>query len=266
MIGHPVSQSVSPEIHAAFARLTAQDISYELLDATPEQFVSAVEKFRADGGKGLNVTLPHKAAACALADDVSQRAKVAGAANTLIFGDNGIAADNTDGVGLVRDLEHHHFALNGLTILIVGAGGACCGLVQPLLEAGVREIIITNRTYARAKEVVGMLKQHFGSAVNAVALEELKSIKCDALINATSASLSGAVPDLEGLALENVKWGYDLVYAKDGNKTVFAQWLTEQGVPAEDGYGMLIEQAAESFYLWRGVRPPTSTLRRDATQ
>lgn len=262
LIGHPVSQSLSPKIHARFAELTRQDMRYELLDAEPRQFARAVAEFRAAGGKGLNVTLPHKAAARAMADEVSVRAQAAGAANTLIFdGDEKIIADNTDGIGLVRDLRHHQFAVADRVILIVGAGGACRGIIHPLLEARAREIVIVNRTPARAERVVEDLSAFVGGALRAMPVEALATIQCDALINATAASLSGDVPQLPELALEHIEWGYDLAYAKADEETAFVEWLRTRSIRAQDGYGMLIEQAAESFYLWRGVQAPTADLR-----
>ena len=263
LIGHPVSQSVSPAIHAKFAELTRQDMSYELLDVEPERFEQAVAAFRADGGKGLNVTLPHKTAACAMADKVSARAQAAQAANTLIFDAESadVFADNTDGLGLVRDLQHHQFQVAGCAILIVGAGGACRGIIQPLLEAQAREIVVVNRTSGRAERMVDDMVSYVGNAVRAVPIGNLATVKCDALINATAASLDGQVPSLPGLNPDALAWGYDLAYAKGDAETAFVDWLRARGVRAQDGYGMLVEQAAESFYLWRGVRPPTTDLR-----
>lgn len=257
LIGHPVGQSLSPKIHAQFAAQTGHDIRYELLDVEPGRFEAAVAEFRDAGGKGLNVTLPHKTAAHALAGRASVRAQAAQAANTLIFDGDGVAADNTDGVGMVRDLQRHAFTIQGRVILILGAGGACRGIIQPLFEAGAREIFIANRTAERAGQVAEALGEY--GAVRAIPNDAVAKTKCDAVVNATSASLSGQVPATP--PPDNLQWGYDLAYAKSaGEKTAFVAWLEARKVPAHDGYGMLIEQAAESFYLWRGVRPQTDAL------
>ena len=255
LIGHPVAQSLSPLIHARFAERTGQDMTYELLDAPPERFAAAVAEFRAAGGKGMNVTLPHKAAACALADRVGEHARATGAANTLIFGEE-LVADNTDGVGLVRDLAQRKFAVDGRAILILGAGGACRGIIPPLLKAGVGEIVITARTPKSAAQIAEAMASY--GAVRASPDGVPPRAGYDAVINATSASLSGELPTTP--SPDDLEWGYDLAYAKGSDKTVFVEWLEAHGVRALDGYGMLIEQAAESFYLWRGVRPRTDDL------
>ena len=253
LIGNPVAHSISPRIHSLFAQQTGEDISYVLVLALRSNFSGTVKAFIKEGGKGANVTLPFKDKACRFANECSERAAVAEAANTLIFRDDGtIYADNTDGVGLLDDLQRLNCAVEGQSLLVVGAGGACCGIVPALLEARPRELVIANRTPDKAQALAKRFAR-FGP-VTACAIEELARRRFDGVINATSASLKNAVPALPDTFAEHLGWGYDLVYANE--PTPFVKWLDERGVAtAHDGMGMLVAQAAASFDLWRGVKP-----------
>jgi shikimate dehydrogenase len=249
LIGQPVAHSKSPRIHASFARATGQDIDYGLIEAPLEGFVAEVERFRAAGGKGLNVTLPFKEQAFGYCARHSERARQARAVNTIRFEDS--FGDNTDGIGLVRDLSQHlRFALQGRSILILGAGGAVRGVVGALLDAGAARVVIANRTLAKAQA----LAERF--SVQARALDALGGERYDAIINATSAGLTGALELPEGL-FEPSMLAYDMVYGRD---TPFLAAARRAGALACDGLGMLVEQAAESFFVWRGVRPATAPV------
>ena len=261
LIGHPVTHSLSPRIHARFAEQTGEAVAYELIEAPRAGFAGALARFIAEGGRGLNVTLPFKEEAHRRATSVSARARAAGAVNTLAMRPGGeIYGDNTDGAGFIRDL-HANCGLQtrGRDVLVLGAGGAARGIVPPLLESGVASIVIANRTVERALS----LERLFGSAggVSSCAFDELAGRRFHGIVNATSASLAGEAPALpESVEAE---WGYDLAYAKAG-ATAFVRWLERRGVRrAFDGLGMLVEQAAESFFLWRGVRPQTTPVIRE---
>jgi shikimate dehydrogenase len=272
VIGQGVSHSRSPQIHALFARATHQSMEYGLIDAAPALFAATVREFFAAGGCGLNVTVPHKQAALQLADTLTPRAQRAGAVNTLARGqatDAGAAllGDNTDGAGLVRDLTVNlGCALRGARVLLLGAGGAARGIIAPLLEAGVATLIIHNRHAARAQQ----LAREFAdlgavSADHTVVAEGRGNTAQSAargyelVINATSASLRGELPLVPALAVGPRTFCYDCAYgARD---TVFVQWARSAGaLRAAMGLGMLVEQAAESFLLWRGVRPDTAPV------
>jgi shikimate dehydrogenase len=249
LIGNPVAHSKSPQIHAEFARATGQDIDYGLIEAPLDAFAQAVEHWRSSGGKGLNVTLPFKHRAFGLCARVSERARLAQAVNTLRFDDS--FGDNTDGIGLVRDFsENLEFKLQGRSVLLLGSGGAAQGAVGALLEAGVARLVIANRTVSRAQELA---RRFAGTA--ACGYEALDAGEAfDIVINATSAGLDDAAPPLgEGL-LKNAALAYDMVYGRD---TPFLAAARRAGVRTCDGLGMLVEQAAESFFVWRGVRPAT---------
>jgi shikimate dehydrogenase len=251
VIGHPVAHSRSPWIHAEFARACRQDLEYGLIEAAPGGFVAAVDAFRASGGKGLNVTLPFKGEACAYARRLSTRARAAGAVNTLLFGDE-VAGDNTDGVGLVRDLQDHlGLPPRGCRTLLMGAGGAAQGVVQALLDAGVQSLTIANRTEDKARALAARF--HCRGAGYA----ELAGQAFDLVVNATSAGLAGAAPPLPGGLLRRQMLAYDMVYGRD---TPFLAAARAAGARVSDGLGMLVEQAAESFFLWRGVRPQTAPV------
>jgi len=249
VIGNPVAHSRSPAIHAEFARATGEDIEYGRIEAPLEGFAQAVERFRAAGGKGLNVTLPFKREAFALCARVSERARLAHSANTLRFEDS--FGDNTDGVGLIRDLSQNlGVPLNGKAVLLLGAGGAAQGVAGALLDAGARRLVIANRTVAKAQALAG----GFASA-SACGYADLGADHFDLVINATSAGLSGASPALPAGVFDARTLAYDMTY---GRETPFMAAARRAGARVSDGLGMLVEQAAESFFVWRGVRPPTA--------
>jgi shikimate dehydrogenase len=259
LIGHPIDHSRSPLIHTLFARQTQQKLTYEPIDAEPKDFETAVRGFAAAGGKGVNVTVPHKEAAFALVNERSEAANAAGAVNTISFVAGRLRGDNTDGIGLIRDLTtNQHVTLAGRRILVLGAGGAARGIVGPLLASRPAELVIANRTKARAEALVEQFKSPAG--VSTVAFEELaKLAPFDVLLNATSAGLKGEQPPFPGSIVGPASVCYDLVYSmKD---TPFVAWARENGAArALQGWGMLVEQAAESFFIWRGVRPDTRPI------
>jgi shikimate dehydrogenase len=248
VVGNPVAHSRSPWIHAEFARATGHDLDYERIEAPLDGFERTVEGFRVAGGKGLNVTLPFKEAAFRYCTSVSKRAAAAQAVNTLAFGD-GVFGDTTDGVGLVADLSDNlGLSLGGKAVLLMGAGGAAQGAVQALLEAGVARLVIANRTVARAEALAARF------AVTGSSYEALRGQVFDVVINATSAGLLNEAPSLPAPVLQGASLAYDMVYGRD---TPFLVMARAAGVRACDGLGMLVEQAAESFLVWRGVRPDT---------
>jgi len=248
LVGNPVGHSKSPRIHAEFARATGQHLEYGLIEAPLDGFAQAVEVFRAAGGRGLNVTLPFKQQAFALCTRVSERARLAGVANTLVLDQD--LCDNTDGIGLVRDLsENLGFGLKNRRVLLLGAGGAAQGVIGALLEAGAQRLVIANRTVGRAKTVAARFA---GTA--ACGYEALAGESFDLVVNATSAGLSGETPALPPKLLTEKTLAYEMVY---GRETPFLAAAHRAGARVSDGLGMLVEQAAESFFLWRGVRPPT---------
>ena len=261
MIGHPVAHSLSPFIHARFARQFGWQPDYGRLECAPDRFEATVREFMRAGGKGLNVTLPFKEQALALAGEARPAARLAGAANVLCFDDGGISCDNTDGGGLVRDLAVNlGIELSGLRLMVLGAGGAARGILGALCAAGIREIVLVNRTLARAEK----LATEF-TAVRAMPIETPAWEPCDGILNATSASLQDALPGLAVLP-PGLGWGYDLAYS--AGPTSFIKYLRNNGVErAFDGFGMLIEQAVLSFKIWHGVTPaaaPVATALRDA--
>jgi shikimate dehydrogenase len=252
VIGHPVAHSRSPWIHARFARATAQDLEYGRIEAPPERFADAVTAFRRTGGKGLNVTLPHKEAAYRLCDEHSRRAEAAGAVNTLVFGD-ALFGDNTDGAGLVRDIEANEgYRLRGRSVLLLGAGGAARGVAGTLLESGAARLTIANRTVDKARRLAARFP---GTA--ACGFADLAGQRFDIVINATSAGLQDVALPLPGGLLAADGLAYDMVYGRD---TPFLTAARAQRARVRDGLGMLVEQAAESFLLWRGVRPDTRAV------
>ena len=260
VIGNPVAHSKSPAIHARFAEQTAQDMTYTTLAADDDGFESTVELFRGQGGRGLNVTLPFKHRAFALGDRRSDRAEQALAANTLDFRDGVICADNTDGCGLVRDLAVNlACTLRDKRILLMGAGGAAYGVCGPLLDEGPAELVVANRTPEKA---IAMCR-HFsklhrsGSVLSAVTFDDLRSRAFDVVVNATSAGLSGEMPSLSSRLFAPYALAYEMVY---GRSTPFLDFAHAHGARTADGLGMLVEQAAESFFIWRGVRPETAPV------
>ena len=253
VFGHPVSHSLSPKIHALFAAQTAQDMTYAAICAPLDGFAGAVHGFiEADGGvaKGANVTVPFKLEAFRLADVLTPCAAAAGAVNTLSFTADGMHGDNTDGAGLVRDLTANlGVSLAGLRILVLGAGGAAQGVILPLREQNPAELFIANRTADKAQKLAAV----FG--VTGGGFDELNQHTFDLVINATSAGLSGAVLPAPSF-LPNAL-AYEMVY---GLQTAFMQAARAAGAHVADGLGMLVEQAAEAFFVWRGVRPETAPV------
>jgi shikimate dehydrogenase len=256
LVGHPVEHSRSPLIHTVFARQTRQRLTYELIDAEPAAFETAVRGFGAAGGKGLNVTVPHKQAAFALCKKLSDAATAAGAVNTISIEPGGLHGHNTDGIGLVRDLTVNlRRSLAGKRIVVLGAGGAARGVIGPLLNEKPAELVIANRTKDRADEVAAKF-----AGVVARAFDELAFLRpFDVVVNATSAGLKGESPPFPPALVGPRSFCYDLVYGS--TDTPFVAWAKTNGAErAVHGWGMLVEQAAESFAIWRGVRPDTRPL------
>ena len=261
LIGHPVEHSRSPLIHTVFARQTGQRLTYELIDAEPPAFETAVRGFGAAGGKGVNVTVPHKEAAFALCKLASEAATAAGAVNTITFAQGVLTGHNTDGSGFIRDLTVNlRQQLAGKRIVVLGAGGAARGIIGPLLNEKPGELTIANRTRERADEVVAKL----GGTLLARTFAELAELPpVDFLINATSAGLKGEAPPFPNSLVGPSTFCYDLVYSS--SDTPFVAWAKTHGAArAVHGWGMLVEQAAESFEIWRGVRPDTKQLLKQA--
>jgi shikimate dehydrogenase len=259
VLGNPVAHSKSPRIHTLFAEQTGQDIEYSRILVEPGGFSAAVAEFVDRGGKGVNITVPFKEAAWRLAHTRSQRAEHAGAVNTLVLDRNGQHfGDNTDGIGLVRDLRNNHGArLQDKRILLLGAGGAARGVIEPLLQERPALLVIANRTAEKAVN----LARHFCSLghTEGCGLPDVAGQRFDIIINATAASLSDAVPDIDPGVITAQSWCYDMMYGKE--MTTFMQWADSHGAgTVMDGLGMLVEQAAESFYLWRKVRPDSTPV------
>ena len=259
VMGYPVAHSRSPVIHRLFALQTGQNMAYELLGVPPGELEKAVREFAEGGGKGLNITLPHKTAAVALADRLSERAERAGAVNTLDFRDGRVFGDNTDGAGLMRDLTRNlGLAVADLDIVILGAGGAVRGILGPLLAAGPRSVTIANRDVAKARELANEFSARV--PVSARKFREVTSA-CSLLVNATSAGVKGEAPPWPAAAVGPDTFCYDLSYGL--SPTPFSRWCVERGAArVVMGWGMLVEQAAESFFLWRGIRPDTEPVLR----
>jgi shikimate dehydrogenase len=259
VFGNPVRHSKSPEIHAMFAQQCAQAMTYRAVLVAPGGFTDAAQKFFAGGGAGLNITVPFKRDAFEFADQVSARAARAGAVNTLYRGEDGaIEGDNTDGVGLVRDLiSNLGWTVQGARVLLVGAGGAARGVLEPLLLEQPGELLVVNRTGSRAEQLVAEFAGIGSLAGGAIHLAEGRQF--DLVINATSAGLSGEAPELSGSLLRERSCCYDMVYGAE--PTPFMRWAAHHAAWAvADGLGMLVEQAAESFYIWRGARPDTGPV------
>ena len=256
VMGNPVAHSRSPFIHAEFARQVGHAIAFTLCHVEISRFREAVGEFRAGGGRGASVTLPFKEEAHALSGQRTARAERAGAVNTLGFDGDRIWGDNTDGAGLVRDLERNlGVTLAGRGILLLGAGGAARGVIGPLLEASPARLVVANRTASRAEA----LRRHFGDGIEACGLDRLPAARFDLIVNATSASLSGETPPVPAALLRPGGVAYDMMYA--ARPSPFMRWAESAGASvAADGAGMLVEQAAEAFRLWRGVRPRTGPV------
>jgi shikimate dehydrogenase len=256
VIGHPVAHSKSPEIHTRFAAQTGQSLHYERLLAPLDGFAATLHAFMREGGKGVNVTVPFKLEAHALAAVLTQRAHAAGAVNTLKFDGGTIFGDNTDGVGLVADIVYGSgIALTGKRVLLLGAGGAARGTILSLLQEEPAQLVIVNRTPAKAEA----LEQRFAAHGRVLACKwtELRG-RFDIVINATSASLAAELPPIPAEVYDGDTFAYDMMYGK--LPTVFMQFAKQRGATVRDGLGMLIEQAAEAFQIWRGVRPNTASV------
>jgi len=259
VIGNPVAHSKSPQIHTLFAEQTGQTLVYTSELAEIGQFAATVKHFFQHHGKGLNITVPFKEEAWAYATQRSDRAQRAGAVNTLkLLPDGQVYGDTTDGVGLVRDLiQNHGILIKGRSILIIGAGGAVRGVLESLLEQQPTSLLISNRTKHKAVQ----LAEDFSDLghIDGCGLDELNHSGFDIVINGTSASLQGELPPLPGSIFNQGACSYDMMYA--AQPTAFMQWSQDNGAQQVfDGLGMLVEQAAESFYLWRGVRPQTAPV------
>ena len=256
VIGNPVAHSLSPVIHARFAASTGQVMEYARLLVPLDAFETQVRAFFEAGGRGANVTLPFKREAFAFAARASERASLAGAANFLVCRGTAVEADNTDGAGLVRDLAANLGPkLEGARVLLVGAGGAARGVVAPLLGAGIASLAIANRTLANAEA----LATRFAPLGNVEALAlDADTGPFDVVINATSTSTQGEALELPRGAIAPGTFAYDMAYGDAARP--FLQRARDRGAAASDGLGMLVEQAAESFFLWRGVRPDTRTV------
>jgi shikimate dehydrogenase len=260
VLGHPIAHSQSPKIHALFAAQTGQDMSYAALDVEPGTLPDVLERVIVqEGVVGMNVTVPYKTEAFELCDMVSPRARRARAVNTLLFNVDALRGDNTDGVGLMRDLKNLGFEVEEKRILILGAGGAVRGILEPILRKSIDGLCIANRTVEKAEALVKEFVDLATTSVEALSFEALAEQQpFDAVINATSASLSGDLPPLPEHLLTEDAWAYDLMYA--AQPTPFMQWASAHGARVADGLGMLVEQAAESFSIWRGVRPQTAPV------
>ncbi len=258
VVGNPVAHSLSPEIHAAFARETGQDIDYVKLPAPLTEFAATVLEFRALGGCGVNVTVPFKHEAWSLAEVRTDDAQNARAVNTLAFRDGTIIGHNTDGIGLVTDIETNlGFPIQDKRVLLMGSGGASYGVTQPLLKAKPSRLVVTNRTLPKAQTLVRHFEhvaQQEQVAMSAQAYEELGAERFDLVINATSAGLVGKMPALPRGVFSASGLAYDMVYRKT---TPFMQFAQSEGARSADGLGMLVEQAAAAFFFWRGVHPRT---------
>jgi len=261
VIGNPIAHSKSPLIHTAFAAQTGQDIQYDRVLAPLDGFAATVASLRENGFRGANVTVPFKLEAFNLANRLTERASDAGAVNTLLFSDQGIVGDNTDGVGLVRDIRNNlGVAVAGKRVLLIGAGGAAEGVLHPLLEQQPALLIIANRTLDRALSMVKKVEEQGDFrfvSVNAYAFEDLQGQAFDIVINATSAGLSDSRLPLPDDIFAPGALAYDMMYGRD---TPFMQFARAHGARVADGLGMLVEQAAESFFLWRGIRPLTAPV------
>lgn len=269
VFGNPISHSKSPFIHGQFAAPTQESLTYEAILAPVDGFEASLTAFFNAGGKGANVTVPFKEQAFTLCDSISPEAKLAGAVNTLsLLADGTIRGDNTDGLGLVADLIANLGSLQDQRVLLIGAGGAARGCILPLLNAGIAQLTISNRTHTKAQHLVDIFTSvdngAYVSKVTAVEMSELAG-EFDIIINSTSASLAGELPPLPAHIITTQTVCYDMMYG--ASVTAFNQWALSQGAAkAIDGLGMLVGQAAKSFTLWRGVEPDTQvvlTLLRD---
>ena len=259
VMGNPIAHSKSPQIHALFAQQTQQAMSYAAIYVELGAFPEAVKQFVREGGKGFNITVPFKQEAWAIADERSERAQFAGAVNTIAVREDGsLYGDNTDGIGMVRDITvNHGCAITNKRVLVLGAGGAVRGVLGPLLAEQPASLAVANRTVERAVELAELFKSK--GMITACGFDELAGRQFDLVINGTSASLQGELPPLPEKILSPGAWCYDMMYG--AAPTPFMRWAQQHGAAhALDGLGMLVEQAAEAFLLWRRVRPQTSPV------
>jgi len=258
VVGNPVAHSKSPLIHTAFAQQTHQDLRYEAILAPLDGFINTVETFRQQGGKGMNITVPFKLEAYQLTNELTERARVAQAVNTLKFENDMALGDNTDGAGLIRDIVVNlNFPVAGKRVLLMGAGGASRGVILPLLQQKPAILAVANRTPQKALD----LQQQFSAygQFSAGGYMDFAGEHFDIVLNATASSLSDELPELPDGIFAKKALAYDMMYSN--KPTRFLQYAAQHGVPyLADGIGMLVEQAAESFYLWRGVRPDTRAV------
>ena len=268
VLGNPVEHSQSPLIHARFAELTGQSLHYTRQWVALDGFAQALARLRAAGVRGCNVTVPFKFEAFAAAHQRTDRAQLAQAANTLRFDDTGVYADNTDGIGLVNDIERNAgVQLAGRAILLVGAGGAAAGVLGPLLASGARRLVVVNRSADKARALVARHQAHpFVQGLlqkTELLVQDIHAPEgdFDVVINATASSLAGAIPPVPGRVFRPGALAYDMMYGPVAQP--FAQWARSHGAVARDGLGMLVEQAAAAFALWRGVYPPSAQVLRE---
>ncbi|MFP8966979.1 shikimate dehydrogenase [Pokkaliibacter sp. CJK22405] len=264
VLGHPVAHSKSPWIHQQFAEQTGQDLCYDRQELPVDGFVEGVQALVADGVRGMNVTVPFKEQVPALCQHLSERVKRAGAANTVyITEEQTLACDNTDGIGMVRDMrENCGWQIAGLRVLVLGAGGAVRGVLAPLLAEKPAQLVIANRTASKAQalaELFADLAEEASTAIQGCGFDALAGQQFDLIINGTSASLQGDVPPLPADVLDANGAAYDMMYG--AQPTAFLRWVQAHSqARCQDGLGMLVEQAAESFWIWRGVRPQTAPV------
>ncbi|MFW5431917.1 MAG: shikimate dehydrogenase [Methylophilaceae bacterium] len=258
VIGNPIAHSKSPAIHAAFAKQTNQDMSYEAILSPLGGFADVIKKLIAEGYQGVNVTVPFKFDAYELATDLNVLAQYAGAVNTLSFNHTDINGQNTDGLGMVRDIEHNlHISLQGKSVLLLGAGGAAQGVLHPLLNKGPSELVVANRSVEKAITMITKVSDQYGSIRLAASAYEDLSNQFDVVINATSTGLSKTSLPISDTVFADGCLAYDMMY---GRETPFMALARAKGVNVADGLGMLVEQAAAAFMLWRGVRPDSNAV------
>lgn len=261
VMGNPVEHSKSPWIHARFAQLTGQTMSYEKRLVAKDGFAQAVQAFREEGGKGCNVTVPFKFESPAMATRLTARAALAQASNTLRFDGAEVLADNTDGIGLVGDIERNAGVdLRGRDVLLIGAGGAAAGVLAPLLEAAPRRIVVANRTIEKARALIerhAPLAAALGVELHACELDVIDG-SFHVVVNATASSMSGSGIPVAASVLKPGALALDMMYGPAAQG--FLAWAQDNGARGRDGLGMLVEQAAEAFRIWRGVRPPSAQV------
>ncbi len=266
VIGNPIAHSKSPLIHAAFARQTSQVLEYERVLSPLDGFIETVQAMRLSGFKGANVTVPFKLKAFELANLLTERAQDAGAVNILIFNETSITGDNTDGAGIVRDIQQNlGLSISGKRILLIGAGGAAEGVLHPILACSPSLLVITNRTLNKAISMVKKVEEqgeYRFVSVNAYAFADLQGQAFDIVINATSTGLTDTTLPLPASIFAPQALAYDMMYGRETPFMTFARnsFLENPGAKVADGLGMLVEQAAEAFYVWRGIRPETQSV------